>query len=414
MMRTVLFAVAVSGVVSAEPDASAASTLKVAVVPFAALSGDLPQRSGHKAAAMLLTELKSSTTLEALDVTKSGSDPHGEAIQKARRDVETAGELRNKRKFADASALLKQATQQLLEHSMGLADIGELADALSLYSAVLYQTGRDEEAATVLKNALSLDQKRDVPLAATSALFAKVVANSRQAVRDAPQGQLLIESAPSGAAAFVDGNALGATPLLVRDVPSGQHLWRIVLPSGEVVGGVAAVNAGGPTKVKGVAAAVDAETRLMSTLTGNTVDAAVVAAAAEHAKAHGADVVLFGALSKKGKGLVLDAFTFRASNKEVRRLPAMAFDSDLLSAGVEFYNLTGKLAQDSGRSGDLVTLPTYVSADARTAEATKTTEVAYGASRTTVSAPDLENAEPARVDAPRKPLDPKRTPLKKR
>src|SRR5688572_29265457 len=87
-----------------------ASSLKLAVVPFAALSGDVPQRAGSKAAGMFSTELKNTEGLQLAEVKRTAPpDPHAEGLERARKLVSEAKDLRQKRKFRLADETLQKA-----------------------------------------------------------------------------------------------------------------------------------------------------------------------------------------------------------------------------------------------------------------------------------------------------------------
>ena len=73
---------------------------KVTVVPFAALSGDVPQRAGQKAAAMLSNELKNLDTVQYVappkGTEKASTDKQVEALAHARSLVDEAKDQRQK------------------------------------------------------------------------------------------------------------------------------------------------------------------------------------------------------------------------------------------------------------------------------------------------------------------------------
>jgi hypothetical protein len=213
---------------------------------------------------------------------------------------------------------------------------------------------------------------------------------------------------------MLDGLVLGATPLSVKDVPPGLHFWKVTLPSGEAVGGLVEVAAGKPASAKASSSSKDPESRLLSSLSQNKLDADLVAAAKEHAKAAEADLVVFGAISKEGKGLALDAFLFAASSGDVRRMGRASFDTELLSAGMEFYNLAGELAKKGDKVGEAVKVPSSVSMTLLASGPAKVGEAKYGVVPGK-EAEGLENpTEPTKDDGPRKPLEQKRRgPLKR-
>ncbi len=398
---------------------------RVVVVPFAALSGDVPQRAGQKAAVMFSSEIKSADGFALVDVKKgAAADPHAETLDAARAAVEEAKGLRQKRKFNAAEAKLQEALELYKKGAAGLTDVAELQDAWVLLSAIQYNTGRDEDGAKSLDTALALAPGRELPLAKTSPMFSRVVATAKANLEKAPKGSLLVESTPAGAQVFVDGVSLGTSPLLVKDVPAGQHAWRVQLPSGESTGGVAQVAAQKQTKVAGQAAGEDPESKMLATLSQNKVDQSVVEAAKAHAKTVQAELLIFGALSREGKNLALDSFVLKVDSGELKRLPRSVFDAELLSAGMEFYNLVGRLSAEGLKVGTDTRVPGPVADGVRVGSA-KVTEVAYGIDPNQTAAPglDVESAgtggqgagKDQGKDGGRKPLDPnqKRTPLRR-
>ncbi len=387
------------------------SGVKLTVVPFAAISGDVPSRAGTKAAAMLATEIRNTESLTVVDAKRDApADPHQASLEQARKLFAEAKQHREKRKFRLAEEALQKAVAAYHAGAPGLSDVGELVDAYALLSAVQYLTGRDEDGQKTLATALAFAPDRELPLQKTSALFSRVVEDVRKRVKDGPKGTLLVESIPPGAAVSVDGVPLGSTPLQVKDVPAGQHVWRVALPSGEVTGGVVEVGSGKTSKVLAQTTAKDPESRIVAALSQNRIDNDVLAALKELAGAAQADVVLFGALSKEGKGLALDAFLFSTQSAELKRLPRAQFDTELLSAGVEFYALAGKLAQNGARLGDATKVPGQAVIGA--SAGTRVVEAKYGV-KAGEEPSDVET-EPMKDEGGQRPLEKKRTPLKKR
>ncbi len=418
-LLTALFALTALSSVAQEgaPVEAPATKPKLSVMPFASLTNDVPSRAGAKAVGMLTTEFKSADSFSLVDTRKEkGANPAEDALEQARKEVDTAKELRGKKKFRLAEEALTRAIAAYKNAINALPEMGEVVDAYALLAAVQFNTGRDDEGGKSLQQALTLAPERELPLAQTSALFARVVTDARKALKDGAKSTLLIESAPSNAPVLLDGLALGGTPLSVKDVPPGLHFWRITLPSGEQVSGLVEVTAGKPATAKGTSASKDPESRLLSSLSQNKIDADLLAAAREHAKTAEADLVVFGALSREGKGLALDTFLFAASTGDVRRMARASFDTELLSAGMEFYNLAGELAKKGDKVGDVVKVPSSVSMTLIAGGAAKqASEAKYGVVPGTEAADGLEGAtEPVKDEGPRKPLEQKRRgPLKR-
>lgn len=381
---------------------------KLTVMPFAALTGDVPARAGSKAVGMLTTEFKSADAFALVDARKEKASGAAEtALETARKEVGDAKELRGKKKFRLAEEALNRAIAAYKTAIPALPEIGEVVDAYVLLSAVQFNTGRDEEGAKSLNQALAMAPDREVGLASTSPLFARVVADARKALKDGARGTLVLESSPSNAPVLIDGLALGATPLSVTAVPPGLHFWKATLPSGEALGGVVEVTAGKQATARAASASKDPEARVLTALSQNKLDSDLVAAAKEQAKAAEADLLVFGALSKEGKGLALDTFLFTASTGDLRRMARTSFDTELLSAGMEFYNLAGELAKKGSQVGEAVRVPASVS-NTLVSSASKTTEARYGIVPGAELGVDGEVTEPTKDEGPRKPLEQKR------
>jgi hypothetical protein len=223
-MRTVFTALCLASFLAAAEEGAPANAPKLAVLPFASLSGDVPARAGTKTSNMLMTEFKNADGLQWIDLRKADApNPGADALNDVRKNVDEAKELRKKKKFRLASEALQKAVAGYKQNAAGVNDVAEVVDTYALLSAVQYNTGRDDEGQKSLAAALALAPDRDLPLAATSQLFARVVTDARNALKAAPKGTLQIETSPSGAAVVVDGIALGNSPLQVKEVPPGLH-----------------------------------------------------------------------------------------------------------------------------------------------------------------------------------------------
>lgn len=382
---------------------------KLSVMPFAALTGDLPPRASTKTTGMLVQEFKSADAFQLVELRKDANDgPAATALDEARRLVEDAKAQRAKKKFRLADEALTRALAEYEKAATALPEPGELVDTWALLAAVQFNTGRDDEGQVSVNRALALAPERELPLAGTSALFSKLVEASRKNLKDGPKGSLLLESSPSNAPVTLDGLALGSTPLLVKDVPPGVHVWRAQLATGEALGGFVEVQAGKQATARAASANKDPEARLLAALALNKLDADALTAAKEQAAAADAEFLVFGALSKEGKGLALDSFLFTASSNELRRLPRARFDAELLSAGTEFYNIAGELAKNGKATGEPVKLPASVAAGL-VASASKTAEAKFGVvPGKELEGEGLDGAAGPTPTEPRKPLEQKR------
>ena len=106
-----------------------ADGVKVAVVPFAPLTGDVPVRAGGKGAMLLAGELKNVGTVTPLEVALEPNDAAGKALNAAHEAVTAAQLQEKKRKFGAAAALYRKAIAAYDAGAALLADPSELSDA---------------------------------------------------------------------------------------------------------------------------------------------------------------------------------------------------------------------------------------------------------------------------------------------
>lgn len=409
---SLLLSALVAFAISFVPLRADAEGRRVAIVPFAPLTGDLPLRVGAKAAGMLSTELKNTQgiTLVASSAPEV-SAPGAGALATARTLVEEARTHREQRKFRLAEETLQKALTEYGAAIGAIESVEEIAEAWALLSAVQYVTGQDEKGQASLDQALVLAGPRELALQKTSALFSKVVDARRKAVASAAKGSLLVESSPSGAAVFLNGVAVGNSPVVVKDVPPGVHAWRVKLPTGDMSGGMVEIASGKEAKVRGETRGADPEALLTAAIATNAIDQKAIAAAKEHAKTINADLLILGGLSREGKGLALDGFLFTAANGELKRLPRKTFDTELLSAGMEFFNLAGELAKQGAAFGETTRVPVTVAAGKLPQP--KLTEAKWGAEQAAANADSILPAGGTEPAEPRAPIK-KRKPLGKK
>jgi hypothetical protein len=376
---------------------------RVAVLPFQALSGDVPARVGPRVTQRLATEVRGSEGLELAE--PPAAEPPPDRLAQARAAVKEAEARRQKHDFAGADASLGQALDAYATPAVAVAlpNGTELADAHALRAAVRYSQGRDEEAARALAFALTLSPGRALPLAATSPLFARTVERVRAALQEQPRGSVRFASLPPGIPMTIDGQPVESAPVRVVDVPPGLHLWRAVLPSGEATAGIVEVVSGKEVEVKVLPPGEGPGAVLAAALAGNRLDAVAVDAAAALGQTLRADLTVFGTVSRTDKGLALDAFVLVPGSKAVRRVPRIALDTDLLDSGPPLRELSSTLASRGPQLGEPVSLP--VAPSAVPVPTARLAQVKYPLEEKPVSTPKPAAPTPDRAPlAPRKPL----------
>ena len=353
--------------------------LKVVVVPFAPLGGDVPNNAGAKAADVLATTLKSDGLAAKSAGSGEADDPaaHVKAAQQLLIDGRKALEAGNPYAARDS---LQKGLQEISAGAAALDDVDLLADTHASLARAEYQCGHDAEGLAELDRAEALAPNKSFAEVKSSTLFAGLAAREEQKVWAADKARLKLGSIPPGAAAHIDGLDAGRTPVLIQDLPPGAHLWRVDLPSGGSVGGIVEVEAGGKAEVTGAALGKGPASKLVGELAANVLRSTTVAAMKDAAAGLDAQLLVFGGLHLDGGDLVLDSFVYSAKQHAFARLPSVRFDTDLVSAGQELAKIAGDVASraNSGTIGAAARLPEKVS-DSATAELVESSEFHFPA-----------------------------------
>lgn len=389
----------VAGLTLAAPVAAAT---KIAVVPFAPLTGDVPVRAGGKAAMLLAGELKNVGEVTPVELPLESDEKAAKALQDARDAVTAAQKLETRRKFGAAAAAYRQALAHYEAAAALIADVNEVSDAHVALAIVHYLTGDDETGEKELSNAIALTPKRTFAGEETSKLFAATVARVREKLLASPTATLQVESIPAGAQVLVDGREMGRTPLTLKAIPPGKHLWRVLLPTSEPEGGLVLLSPSEHVTAKAELNGSSPVTKLNAVLASNSLSPAVAEIAKEVAASVEADLVAFGALLGRGDDLVLESFLYSPAQNLIARLPQKSFDSELISAGMELYNVAGEIGSRTQNLGAAETLPCKISLEAPPPQAAERTEMAF----------KLPGDEEQQLDEPKKsrrPVDPHKT-----
>lgn len=359
------------------PSTGSAEGAKVAVVPFAPLTGDVPVKAGAKGAMLLAAELKNVGTVTPGEIALETDEASAKALAGAREAVNGAQAAEKKRRFGAAAAAWRKAIAGYDAGAGLLADTAELADAHAALAVVLYLTGDDANGAKELSHAISLAPSRTFSGESTSPLFAATVRKLREKVLAAPKASLRIESTPPGAQVVLDGQEMGRTPLALKDVPPGKHHWRVLIPTSEPLGGTVNLAPGQKEKVAAALGGTAPVSQLIASLVANKLDEKVLAAAKATATVAGADLLAFGAFFARGQDLVLDTFLYSTAKNAIARLPQKTFDAEMLSAGMELFKVAGEIGGRTEQLGAAEALNGKVSVEAPPAATAELTEIAY-------------------------------------
>jgi hypothetical protein len=364
----------------AAPLAFAEEPVKVAVVPFAPLGGDVPSGAGTKAAEVLVNTLKTHDGMAIQDAAMGAADDPAVHARKAAELTLTARkELESGQPHA-ARALLTTALAEFTQGAAALDDAEPVADAHAALSRALFQVGEDALAEKELLLAEALHPGKEFAEARTSPLFASRAAQAQQRAVTAEKGALRIGSIPAGASAKIDGLEAGRTPVQVRDLLPGAHVWRVDLPAGGSVGGVVEVAARGKAEVMGAALGKGPAAALVGQLASNQLPATALGQMKAAAAGLDAQLLVFGGLHVEHSELVFDGFVYSAKQNVLARLPRAKFDPDLVSAGQELAKVAAEVAgrASSGTLGVATSLPVRV-AEGSSAELVEVSEFRFPA-----------------------------------
>jgi hypothetical protein len=319
-----------------------ASPTPLLVVPFAALQGDVPARAGDKLAALLAEELKTQGGPATTVASAPPRDGGAAALEVARAEVKRGRELITAGKPGAAAEVLAAAVDKLWGPAAPAVAAVELADALGWLARARFQGADDAGGKAALIAAAKMSPGRALPAEEGSPQFTALATRERtQALVE--KGGLRVDSVPSGAACELDGHDIGRTPLLIQSVPVGDHLIKVSFPSGDVWATKVSIGKGDTAKVSAVAGGGGPGDRLAAGLAQNRVTPEALAAAKALLEESKAGAVLFGGLSRGGKGINADAFVL-ARGGDLRRLPRASVDGELLGAGTDLVPLLAGLA----------------------------------------------------------------------
>jgi hypothetical protein len=360
------------------PAASAVAATRIAVLTFAPLSGDLPNGAGDKAADLLASELKSVGELEVAPRPKKVEGLARDRLAQAKQKLAAARDALAKRQPKEAQEAYEAALVEFRQALPALDDFQEFIDCTAELGALEYRRGNDAAGRAHLLEAMRLSSGHPLKIVTEAPSFAPVAEELAHQIGALAKGSLRIDSTPEGAEIYVDGQDAGKAPVLLRDLPLGLQYVRGVLPSGELWGAVSDVApSDAPLRLRAQSGAEGPAAEINAQLADNRIDPQAIDAARSAAKANDASLVVFGALHRTPDGLALDAFLYNADKAQVNRLARVAFDTEMLDAGLQMDKLVSEIQTRLGTPGVELHLPARV-ADDRVSEGTLASEYRFG------------------------------------
>ena len=169
-------------------------------------------------------------------------DPSAQAsFQRAKKGYEESVKAFEAREYEDAERKVRATLKEVQGSVAAMPSCFPLCDALALHGAILQLRGDVEEAKLLLIDLMALNPTFEMNPKRFSRDFIGLrvqVATSRTSQL---RGTATFKSRPAGARVFVDGEAVGYTPVTLPALPVGKHLVRMERPGFRQFGQIAEV-----------------------------------------------------------------------------------------------------------------------------------------------------------------------------
>ncbi|RKG93966.1 PEGA domain-containing protein [Corallococcus sp. CA053C] len=163
------------------------------------------------------------------------------SFQRAKKGFEESAKAFEAREYEDAERKVRATLKEVEGSVAAMHSCFPLCDALALHGAILQLRGDVEEAKLLLIDLMALNPTFELNPKRFSRDFIGLrvqVATSRTSQL---RGTATFKSRPAGARVFVDGEAVGYTPVTLPALPVGKHLVRMERPGFRQFGQIAEV-----------------------------------------------------------------------------------------------------------------------------------------------------------------------------
>ncbi|MFP2963707.1 PEGA domain-containing protein [Myxococcus sp. 1LA] len=212
---------------AAQPQARRVSTLLVSM--DAASEASSVQMEGYMNDA--LAHFAGMTVRKSEDLFGMPEDPEARAsLERGRKGYSESLAAFDKKEYDEAERKVRATLKELQGAAGAMRACSPLCDALALYAAVLHLRGEVEEAKLALIDLIALAPTHELSPKRFTREFISLrvqVATSRTSKL---RGTATVNSRPAGARVFVDGEAVGFTPVTLPALPIGKHLLRVERP----------------------------------------------------------------------------------------------------------------------------------------------------------------------------------------
>ena len=263
-------------------------------------------------------------------------------ISQGKRSLQKRRYQRARRSFTAASTMLRA-------NAALMGEPGTWVRCQRLIALTQFRQGKKQAARATLAAMLPLAGESTAKPGTFSKKFTELEATVRAAAASAKTGSLHVAQGQHVETVYVDGQAIGRTPLIVESVAPGTHLVRLER-NGAFRSTVVDVVSEQRTEANFATKKVRAKS-VVERIEHNRFDATVRRAALERAKKAGAHVVVVASLDRSIVGMVYTAFMGRVSDGTWTRLGPVRADMDLLSASVGLSDLADQLKVEQRSAG---------------------------------------------------------------
>lgn len=263
-------------------------------------------------------------------------------ISRGKRSLRKRRYQRARRSFTVASNMLR-ANAEMLQSPQAWVRCQRLI------ALTQFRQGKKQAARTTLAAMLPLAGNAPAKAGTFSKKFTALEADVRTEATSAKAGSLHVARGNQVETVYVDGKAMGRTPLIIEAVAPGTHLVRLER-NGTFRSTVVDVVSEQRASTNFAAKKARAHS-VVERIEQNRFDATVRRAALERAKKNGADIVVVASLERSIVGMVYTAFMGRVSDGTWTRLGPVRADMDLLSASVGLSDLAAQLKAEQHTAG---------------------------------------------------------------
>ncbi|RME25796.1 MAG: PEGA domain-containing protein, partial [Deltaproteobacteria bacterium] len=328
---------------------------KVYVFPYQPATSGVSKEVLTQITDLLKNEIKHSQEMQLQkgpifipEVTETPMKPLSDKeLRRAKRAFEKGLKYYQAFNFDKAARAFESALKRYSKSIALLQDMQPVLDTLLMLSVCYYRTEKEDlgrkmlEKVIRLKPDLQLDPSRYPPV------FRNTAERIRKRLLLKRRGELEVIANVDGATVYFNGQKVGTTPLVMKDLLPGEHYLRVEKEGLQAWAQEVKVvstqkrrilaSLGGVKKLSGPLGSI------AQSLRENRIDKATIGLARKEGRKIGADYVIMGGIGLVGGMLKVGSVLVSVQKGTVCPLPGLELDKDLLGASVEVYNMASKI-----------------------------------------------------------------------